>query len=237
VAHDLRSPLGAIGLKAAMLRRVSADERVKKPAEAIERVVRRMDHLVQGLLDAATLEAGQFSLRPSAFPVAGLVRDVIDLFADTAASGSVHLEHRSEESDLIVVADRDRTLQVLSNILVNAIKFTPALGRVEVSTQRDGAGAVRISVSDTGPGISSDKLPHVFERFWKASKDARTGTGLGPHIARELVTAQGGRIWAESRPGAGTTFHFTLAAAAAVSQPSELDAPAPSQALPAPASG
>jgi signal transduction histidine kinase len=215
VAHDLRSPLGAIGLRATVLRKTSSGERIKKQAEAIERVVRRMDHLVKGLLDVATVEAGRLALEYSSFPASALIEEVIDLFGDTATSGSVRLEHPSRDNQVWLRADRDRALQVLSNIVVNAIKFTPPQGQVEVSAEAETESAVRISVRDTGPGIPADTLPHVFERFWKAGPRGRAGTGLGLHIAREIVSAHGGHIWAESHPGSGTTFHFTLPAAPA----------------------
>jgi signal transduction histidine kinase len=243
VAHDLRSPLGAIGLRANTLRRIG-DERVRKQAEAIDRVVRRMEQLVRGLLDAATIEAGRFSLERSRFSVAALVQDVFDLFGDTAAAQRVGLEYCAGE-DLQVDADRDRLVQVLSNIVVNAIKFTPPGGRIEVRVDRPDGTTVRVSVSDTGPGIPPEQLPQIFDRFWKAAAGG-TGTGLGLHIAKEIVGAHGGRIWAESPAGSGCTFYFTLPAAA----PAELspasapdtcaqDAPgrAPARQGPAPALG
>jgi signal transduction histidine kinase len=102
----------------------------------------------------------------------------------------------------------------LSNLVVNAIKFTPPQGRVELDAEADGQ-AVRFSVRDTGPGIPPDLLPRVFERFWKGGGAGRAGTGLGLNIAREIVEAHGGRIWVESQPDHGTTFHFTLPAAVA----------------------
>jgi signal transduction histidine kinase len=234
VAHDLRSPLGAIALRATTLRRTSRDEGAKKHAEAIERVVKRMDHLVKGLLDVATMEAGRLALEQSSFPVTAIIQEVIDLFGDTAASQSVRLENRSHRSQLLLRADRERSIQVLSNIVVNAIKFTPPQGQVEVSAEPAEEASVRISVRDTGPGIAADTLPHVFDRFWKAGPRGRAGTGLGLHIAREIVTAHGGHIWAESQPGSGTTFHFTLPGAPAPGPQSDA-APACTAAPPRPA--
>jgi signal transduction histidine kinase len=212
VAHDLRSPLGVLGLRATILRRATTDDQVRKQADAIERVVTRMDQLLKGLLDTATIEAGRFSLDRSAFSATGLMQELMDLFGDTATSRSVVLAQRSGAGDLWLQADRERTIQVLSNLIVNAIKFTPPDGRVDLSAQADGA-AVRFTVRDTGPGIAAEQLTHVFERFWRAGAGGAAGTGLGLHIAREIVTAHGGRIWAESQPGNGTAFHFTLPAA------------------------
>jgi signal transduction histidine kinase len=213
VAHDLRSPLGAIGLRAASLGRGSGDDQVKRQAAAIEGIVARMEHLVKGLLDAAVIEAGHFTLDRSTVAAPVLIREVVDLFGGTAASHSVRLEQRpSRGHDLLVHADKERIIQVLSNLAVNAIKFTPPQGTVELGVEADAAG-VRFCVRDTGPGIPPEQLRCVFERFWKgATPGAKggAGTGLGLHIAREIVTAHGGRIWAESRPGHGTTFFVWL---------------------------
>jgi signal transduction histidine kinase len=112
-----------------------------------------------------------------------------------------------------VQADPDRVLQIFSNLLGNAVKFTPSHGRIVVAAAQDGK-LVRFSVSDTGPGLSADERQHVFDRFWQAEETGRFGIGLGLSIAKGLVEAQGGHIWAEGVPGQGTTFFFTLPIAA-----------------------
>jgi signal transduction histidine kinase len=106
---------------------------------------------------------------------------------------------------------------VLANIVVNAIRFTPPGGRIEVHVDQPEGTTVQVSVSDTGTEILPEELRHIFDRFWKAAA-GQTGTGLGLHIAREIVLAHGGQIWAESRPGSGCTFRFTRPAGAAATE-------------------
>jgi signal transduction histidine kinase len=108
-----------------------------------------------------------------------------------------------------VSADRERILQVLSNLIGNAIKFTPLQGTITLRA-RQVDGKVRISVKDTGPGISEEAVPHLFERFWRATSALERGTGLGLSIAKSIVEAHGGTLWVETREGAGSTFFFTL---------------------------
>jgi signal transduction histidine kinase len=138
------------------------------------------------------------------------------MFDSLAASKQVRFEQIAKEPDLAILADRERVLQVLSNLIGNALKFTPPGGNVTLSIEREGPMA-RFGVLDTGPGIASDNLPHVFERFWRETP-AEKGTGLGLFIAKGIVDAHGGRIWVESEVGRGTRFYFTLpiAVAAAV---------------------
>jgi signal transduction histidine kinase len=213
VAHDLRNPLGAIALRATMLRRDGSDEISRNHGAAIERVVSRMEQLLKGLLDAATIEAGQLSLRPAAVDVAGALLEVADTFSGLASSKGVQLVCRpAPDQQMTVQADRERLLQVLANLIGNSIKFTASGDRIELSATPAGNG-IRFSVADSGPGISPEHLPWIFERFWKADFTGAKGTGLGLYIARRIVVAHGGRIWAESRPPSeGTTIHFVIPA-------------------------
>jgi signal transduction histidine kinase len=121
-----------------------------------------------------------------------------------------------------VLADGSRVLQVLSNLVGNAIKFTPDGGSVRIACAADGESA-RFSVTDTGPGIPPEQIPQLFGRFWQADSADRRGVGLGLSIAKGIVEAHGGRIWVESRVGAGSTFHFTLPLVA----PEAREAPVP----------
>jgi signal transduction histidine kinase len=107
-------------------------------------------------------------------------------------------------------ADSARIQQVLSNLVGNAIKFTPPGGRITVRAERAGPNEVRVVVSDTGPGIAPEMLPHVFSRFWQGKRSDRRGVGLGLSIAKGIIEAHDGRIWVESRPGEGTKFIFSL---------------------------
>jgi len=109
----------------------------------------------------------------------------------------------------VIHADRERLLQVFSNLIGNALKFTPRGGKVTLVAEQEG-NDVRFAVIDTGPGISATQLPHVFERFWGDMTPGVKSTGLGLYIAKEIVTAHGGRIWVASEPGGGAAFYFTI---------------------------
>ena len=132
--------------------------------------------------------------------------------AATAAAKSLTLGLSAAKDLAAVSADRDRLLQVLSNLIGNAVKFTPEGGTVEVRVEPE-EGAVHFSVSDTGPGISPENLPRLFQPFWQAQRGSLDGAGLGLMIARGIVEAHGGAIQAESTPGHGSTFSFTIPAA------------------------
>lgn len=208
VAHDLRNPLGAITMKAALLRRAADAEQTRQQAESIENIALRMEYLIKTMLDVSTLEAGKFSVVPSRCPVAELLGETREMFAMVAASKQVRFEQTVQEPGLAVHAERDRVLQVLSNLIGNALKFTPPGGRVLLTVERQGA-FVRFGVLDTGTGISREKLEHVFDRFWSDSPEKK-GTGLGLFIAKGVVDAHGGSIWVDSELGRGTRFYFTL---------------------------
>ncbi len=208
VAHDLRNPLGAITMKATLLKRSADSDRARQHAESIENVARRMEYLIRTMLDVATLEAGKFTVNLGRCAIGDLLKQTEELFGALAASKQVRFEHGTKEPGLTLLADRERVLQVLSNLVGNALKFTPPGGRVALSTERQGA-MVCFSVLDTGPGIAADSLPRVFERFWMATP-GKKGTGLGLFIAKGIIDAHGGRIWVESELGQGTRFFFTL---------------------------
>ncbi len=138
-----------------------------------------------------------------------LLRDVVDAHAPLAEKAARHLAIDHAASGAIVRCDRDRMLQAFSNLIGNALKFTPPGGRVVVFARRDGEW-IHLGVRDSGPGIPESELPKVFERFWQARRGFAGGLGLGLYITRAIVEAHGGRIWVESRRGEGTTFHFRL---------------------------
>jgi signal transduction histidine kinase len=133
----------------------------------------------------------------------------VELHRPLAQQKMLRLEGQVIGQDPGTRCDRPRILQVLSNLIGNAIKFTPAGGAITVRADLGGREA-RFSVTDSGSGIAADELPHIFERFWQARKAARTGAGLGLAIAKGIVEAHRGRIWVESVPGKGSTFFFTL---------------------------
>jgi signal transduction histidine kinase len=171
-----------------------------------------MGRLIDDLLDFASLEAGRLSLAPTTQAAAPLVHDACQLFADIARDKGLRLACETGADLPPVPCDRDRVLQVLANLLDNAVKATPAGGAVVVRAEAR-PGEVCFSVADTGPGMPAEELPHLFERFRRGRQAGYRGTGLGLAIARGIVSAHGGRIWADSAPGRGSTFWFTLPAA------------------------
>jgi signal transduction histidine kinase len=212
VSHDLRNPLNVISLAASRLQRphstVEGDV-WRKQLEIIRRSADRAVHLIQDLLDATKVDAGRFTVEQRLEEVGGLLDEAVELHRPLAEARSLRLERQVEDGLPPVMADRGRVLQVFSNLIGNALRFTPAGGSITLEARREGQ-AVRISVVDTGPGIPSEYLPHLFERFWQAKEGAREGAGLGLPIARGIVEAHGGRIDVASAPGRGSTFSFTL---------------------------
>jgi signal transduction histidine kinase len=214
VAHDLRSPLGAITMKAEFLEQMTSDDNARTQAASINNIATRMAQLIKTMLDVTVIDAGQLSVVLERCDVDRLMRDTFDMFGTLAASKPVKLEPHLTDPGLVVRADRERVFQVLSNLLGNAIKFTPPGGRVTVSVERTG-DVVRFAIADTGPGIRPEDVPHIFDRFWKHEMRGTKGTGLGLFIAKSIIDAHGGRIWVESGIGDGTTFYFTLPLATA----------------------
>lgn len=215
VAHDLRSPLSAIRMsaQAALRQRALDEEPTRKALEVIQRATGRMGRLIADLLDLAALEAGELTLRIGPRPVAELIGEAVEGVAAAAGEADLRLGVRIPPGLPCVRADRDRLLQALSNLLGNAVKFTPPGGEIGVGAAAEG-DAVRIWVSDTGPGMSAEDAAHVFDRFWQANQADRRGAGLGLGlaIARAIVTLHGGRIWVESAADRGSTFSFTIPA-------------------------
>jgi PAS domain S-box-containing protein len=208
VAHDLRNPLQIISTNAALLRR-DAFERTSESVGEIGNAVNRMNRLIQDLLDVARMEAGHLSLRPGRLAVPEFIRDMLD--AQSALASSAALEIRAAlPPDLPDVwADRDRLHQIFENLIGNAIKFSKPGGQITLGAELEESEIV-FSVADTGAGIAEADLPHIFDRFWQARKAKRRGAGLGLPIAKGLVQAHGGRVWAQSAVGKGSTFFLSI---------------------------
>jgi hypothetical protein len=209
VAHDLRTPLGAILLNAALIDRAITEPKTHRHAESIAAIATRMEAFIQKLLDAASIEAGRLVVSWTRCAVSDLLAATMDTFGALAGQRSVTLDREIGRGDLGFWGDPERNGQVLSNLVGNALKFTPEGGRITIRAVESGFHT-RIEVRDTGPGIASQHLPRVFERFWKADAEGRKGTGLGLCIAKGIVERHRGRIWVESRVGAGSAFIFEL---------------------------
>lgn len=214
VAHDLRNPLHTMGMAAQLLLEVAGSEKTleRKHLEIIRRAADRMNRLIGDLLDVRRIESGRLSIETRPEEVITVVCDAIEMLRPLANSSSLRLRPVFEEGLPRVLVDPSRIQQVLSNLIGNAIKFTPSGGAITVRAEKAPA-AVRISIADTGPGIAAEQIPHLFGRFWQGRSADRRGLGLGLAIAKAIVEAHGGRIWVESQLGAGSTFFFTVPAA------------------------
>jgi signal transduction histidine kinase len=213
VSHDLKNPLATVRLSAAVLQqklaRLPGGEELAGRVAAMDRAAVHMLGLITDLLDAARLDAGQpLAVEPRPEPVGELIGEALALIEPQATRGGLRLEQHLPPG-LMAPCDRERILQVLANLLGNAVKFTPAGGTVTVEARAE-ADEVHVAVRDTGPGIPEDEQPRLFERYWQSRSAAHQGSGLGLYIARGLVEAHGGRLWVESVTGAGSTFTFTL---------------------------
>jgi len=210
VSHDLRNPLTSILTGAGMLLRdASAGRAVLKRAEMIQRAAQRMNNLIEDLVDFGRIQSGQLKIEPTIVEPEALLQETVDAFEEIARERSVTLRIDMADPMPRVRCDPKRVLQVLSNLVGNAVKLVPAAGAVALRARAMGEQVV-LSVSDNGPGISQDDLPHVFDRYWRGKNTKYKGSGLGLSIAKAIVDAHGGHIWAESEVGVGTTFSFSL---------------------------
>ena len=228
VSHELRTPLTAIKASADnMLDRLIGDLNGKQVGylTRIKSNSDRLARLINDLLDLSTIEAGKIDLRPTNLPLVTLVKEAAESLRPVAAEKLINLTVMSAEPGVIAWADRDKVIQVLMNLIGNALKFTPTRGKVTIAVAKNSAAWMQISVTDTGPGIPAEEVNKVFGRFYQigqASTQKTQGTGLGLAISKALVEMHGGKIWAESEPGKGSTFSFTLPA----EQPFQLESPA-----------
>jgi signal transduction histidine kinase len=211
VSHDLRNPLFAIISAASLL----ADVEVRGDAESLARCVdvidrngHRMASMIKDLLDFESLRGAGLSVRVAEHEVGPVLGEILEMIQPQAKEKALQLTSHIP-AGATAWFDRERTLQVLSNLVGNAVKFTSEGGTITLGADLL-SSEVRLFVRDTGPGIPPDHLPHVFERYWQAKRADRRGIGLGLPIAKGLVEAQGGKLWVESELGRGTTFFFTL---------------------------
>jgi two-component system phosphate regulon sensor histidine kinase PhoR len=215
ISHELRTPIASVKAIAETLNEgASADPSVAKDfLNKINAEADRLAQMVQELSELSRIESGEAPLQKRLFNISDAIVRAVDRLRPQVDRAGLHIQTDFAANLPKVLADEDRIEQVLVNIIHNAIKFTQASGKINISAKRDNNN-IMVSISDTGIGIPADDLPRIFERFYKADKSrSGGGTGLGLAIAKRIVEAHGGKIWAESIEGKGATFTFTLSAA------------------------
>ena len=211
VSHDLRNPLTKIALSADLMVDADAGEQPQL-IETIRAAAQQMQRLIEDLLDVARVEAGRFSVNKTIIAAEPIVRHACQSNQAIAEQREQKIVCSVEGRLPDICADHDRLVQVFSNLIGNAIKFTPERGTITVSARPE-AKRVVFQVSDTGPGIPDGDLKNVFRPYWQAKKTAFMGAGLGLAIVRGIVEAHGGTVWAENAPNGGATFTFTIPSA------------------------
>jgi DNA-binding NarL/FixJ family response regulator/signal transduction histidine kinase len=210
VAHDLRNPVSAIATYASLLQDPDAGQEKRQAwARSVHALTEQMQKLIQDLLDVGTIESGTLTLDARPLSAASLLADAVELMGPVASAAGVRIQQEPVGPLPTVSADVDRVRQVFSNMIGNAIRFSPPGAAVTLRAESLGS-EVLFLVTDSGPGVPLDDRPHLFDRFWQARQTHRAGAGLGLAIAKGIVERHGGRIGVESRPGAGSTFFFTL---------------------------
>jgi PAS domain S-box-containing protein len=213
VSHDLRNPLSVILMGTAILLEDTppedAGQRQRKRLLTIDRSARRMGRLIDDLMDFASIQAGRLAIKRQLEEPWFLVQEAVTSFEGIAQEKQLDLKGERAAAMARISCDRDRILQMFSNLVGNAVKVTAAGGSITLRVEeRDGEAL--FSVSDTGPGIPQDQLDQIFECYWRGEEPGYKGTGLGLAIARGIISAHEGRIWAESTVGVGSTFFFTI---------------------------
>jgi PAS domain S-box-containing protein len=213
VSHDLRNPLNAVGLSATSLLKLhGSDARARKHIEIIRRAADRMEHLIDDLLDMASINVGHFSIEPARLDACDVIDEALDIHEPLAGERGIKIVRACDVSGVALEADRGRLLQVFGNLLGNALKFCSPGDVVTVRGIREG-DRIHVSIADTGPGIPGAELPHIFEPYWSGGRKKK-GAGLGLFITKAIVEAHAGAISVVSEEGRGATFEVTLPIAA-----------------------
>ena len=211
VTHDLRAPLSAIVAAAAMQVATAGDDdrgrHVRQRAESIQRAATHVTRLIRDLTDIGQMDTGRFTVERTPQDPAALVCEVIDTLRPYAAQHGTRLQANIVGTIPSVSADGDRIVQVLSNLVGNAVNVGAPDVVVGVEARRED---LLFTVSDNGPGLRAEDRPHMFDRYWRSKTASYKGMGLGLPIAKQIVDGHGGRIWVDTQPGAGSTFFFTL---------------------------
>lgn len=212
VSHDLRGPLSVIDMGSSILLRKGNNDN-EDLVRRMKRAGQRMSVLIRDLLDVSAIEAGKLRMEPSAQVLGPLIAEAIEMARPLADEKHIGLTADGPISTARVLCDRERIVQLFGNLLGNAIKFTGEGGAVNVHVE-EGKEAVKFAVTDTGRGMASEELAHIFDRYWQVGRPAGDGVGLGLAIAKGIVEAHQGTIRVESTPGQGSRFTFDLPRAA-----------------------
>lgn len=214
VSHDLRNPMTVISMLCGMMQKAFSSDgphtsrRISSAIDTMQQAASRMNNLLEDLLDTSKIEAGRYSIAPQPLEVSQIFEEAYSLLAPLALDKAIDISFHAEP-ELTIHADPERLFQVLSNLVGNAIKFTPKQGKVGVVAMSDGEQIV-FSVRDTGEGIPADQLPFIFDRYWTLKEGNPNGTGLGLYITQGIIQAHGGKIEAHSEPGKGSEFRFSV---------------------------
>jgi signal transduction histidine kinase len=210
VAHDLRNPLNVVMMTTKLFADTEpSGERRDQLLGIMLRASQRMNRLIEDLLEVVRQENGKMKLNVEDVSAASILAQTAEMFQTTAAEKGISLRVEDTPPGLEVSADAERIMQVMSNLVGNALKFVARGGSIVLKCESKGAEAI-FSIADSGPGIAGEDIDRLFEKFWQRRRSDRRGVGLGLAIARGIVETHGGRIWVESRIGDGSTFYFTL---------------------------
>jgi|JI10StandDraft_1071094.scaffolds.fasta_scaffold159849_2 signal transduction histidine kinase len=210
VSHDLKNPLGAIAMSAEiMMVENKSNDVLKKRIEAIQRNAQTALRLISDILDMERIAQGKLELQWSKESINEIITEALSGFEGTASLKSITLNNQSDKSDKNISCDKDRVIQILNNLIGNALKFTPEGGCINLKAELHN-NDVEVQVTDNGPGIPKEKQNEIFNRMTQLASADRQGLGLGLYISKMLVEAHHGKIWVDSQVGKGSTFHFTL---------------------------
>jgi PAS domain S-box-containing protein len=218
VSHDLRNPIHTVFMSAAFLQDLLPPDGAKvqrTQLAIIRRAAEGANRLIQDLLDISHIQSGRLSLDRERHSASSIAHEALEQAAMLAADRGITLRRGEMDAEARVLADRDRVVQALGNLVGNALKFTPAGGTVTVSVRRGEEDTVLIDVADTGVGIAAEQVPRLFDRYWQANRSDRRGVGLGLSIVKGIAEAHGGDVRVQTEVGAGTTFTLVLPAAPA----------------------